>query len=110
MSVRFWEFESGGYVRLTLRHDGDSLSWESGGPTDEGYSVRSCYWELSGGAVKHRLYEHGRDCDGGYSRESLYVCPIGDLATFENPDGYMMPKWTKVSSRQWDQFAEAAGY
>lgn len=62
-----------------------------------------------------------RDCDGRLSEERIIECPIGELRSLdicaEKQDaagredvGIFVPNWRKVSSRQRDEYAEAAGY
>lgn len=107
--VRFWMWHNGGYVRLTLR-DGQSLSWQTRGPTDEGWHAEGETWRYECGVVLNEMWTDGVDCDGRLSTESEFVCPWTDLAAHVTPDKVGTPKWERASAGQRDYSAEAMGY
>lgn len=123
-AVRFWTWEAGGWVRLTLR-PGQTLTRTEGGPADEGYHFSVTTWTHEGDRVRRECSAWGRDCDGGYGYESADVCPLDELAAVEcrdvtappGDDGehpllpFRRPAWAEDEAvRVFDEYARAAGY
>ena len=116
-SVRVW-FWNHGWVRLTIKR-GEVLRHWSGGEHEEGYSVTETEWRFDGRNILHHVYAHGRDCDGGHSSSTDYLASHLLAATEAealNHGGKIearpgdRPEWQRVNARQWDPFAELAGY
>lgn len=116
-NARWWDWVNDGWVKLTLR-PGQSLSHQSGGPTDEGYSWSSETWEYDGRQVRNSFLATGRDCDGRHESGGACVAALGQLAVEFRPldwdrpdgDGVMVPHWEREDRYQRDYSAEAAGY
>ena len=112
-NVRFWVYANGTDVRLTLK-PGQTLQWEQGGPTDEGWSSNWEQWTYDEyeGRVEREWCHSGRDCDGRHEQGGTDDCPFHELEYY--PPGEWsdvpLPKWERVSSGQRDYTAEAAGY
>lgn len=110
VTVRFWIYENGGWVKLALM-DGDAIYRLTGGPTDEGYHREGTTWSRSGGMVYRSWWTDGRDCDGRYETEGRDECPITELRTEQSYDGEVdLPNWGNRRTSQRDHTAEAAGY
>jgi hypothetical protein len=107
--VRFWVWHTDGYVRLTVRN-GQSLTWVSRGPTDEGWSERGEIWRYDDGVLVNESWTDGRDCDGRFATGDEFMCPWTDLAAHVTPDKVGTPKWTRLRAGQRDYSAEAMGY
>jgi hypothetical protein len=108
--IKFWTRSNGSAVRLTLR-DGQFLSHENGGPTDEGYESHYETWSLDGDVVTLDYGADGRDCDGRISTHGTAHCPVDRLASGAiNDQGIRFPAWIFGESSQRDYSAEAAGY
>ena len=123
-NVRFWIHcpgnVDGGFVKITL-HPDESLSWWSGGPTEEGWSSTVISWcyDAHLGIVTQDISRDGSDCDGRLSSGKVWICPIADLAV-EQPNDYcldnynclgvMLPAWMEENAWQRDYAAEAMGY
>lgn len=118
-NARFWTFENGGPVKLTLK-PGQSLSHSSGGPDDDGWHWEGCTWTHEGDHVHREWGSRGKDCDGILERYGEDVCHLDDLRTYEpcvtdeelatKYLGVLWPHWDHQSSGQYDQYAEMAGY
>lgn len=82
------------------------IEFEKGGPTEEGYYHRSVSYWISKSIHGHFVYRcsqsEGRDCDGRHAHEQVDRVPLAELG--------MRPEWERVKSRNYDQFAQAAGY
>lgn len=110
-SVRFWTFENGSPIRLTLR-DNDPVRWSSGGPTEEGWSRTSLEWTYVAEerAVFVESLDEGRDCDGYTSRTYRGQCDISGLDVGPERDGIRYPEWHRLDVECRDEYAERAGY
>tara|TARA_R110002012_G_scaffold188945_4_gene356123 strand:+ start:1534 stop:1872 length:339 start_codon:yes stop_codon:yes gene_type:complete len=110
-NIRFWECVSGsGYVKLTLS-PGEKLSWQSGGPNEEGYSYTETRIKYGKDRTLTReIYWCGGDCDGSYESYSDYEATRMELGP--SPDGrvLMRPVWEEVDFSQRDYSAEQANY
>lgn len=116
-NARFWTWTNGGPVKLTLR-PGQSLTWHTGGPTDEGWSSETTTWsyDIHWAAIRQRWKTVGTDCDGYLQRGGADICPIHALADINRgPDlvDGRWPAWQRDPEGQaWqrDRYAEAMGY
>ena len=90
-------------VMLTLR-DGQSLSWQYGEATDEGWTAVGYLWTLRGGNLYCEIVNDGCDCDGRLTQCAQL------WARLEEIPASRWPNWTVVDQHQSDQFAEAMGY
>ncbi|MDD5350034.1 MAG: hypothetical protein PHQ12_07470 [Chthoniobacteraceae bacterium] len=116
MNARFWVFENGDWVKLTLR-PGQALSRSQSHPTDEGWRFRGMTWRLEGDTVYQFTTCRETDCDGLGEFEQDDVCPVDQLKAKpmdadETPGGPFIfrPAWTLAASQSRDHTAEAAGY
>ena len=129
MNARFWIYVNGGPVKITLR-PGQSITHESGGPCDEGWSYESETWTLETDRnntpiVARAWCTESQDCDGRHGNsgndhcERLRLKSGGDpyyteLESHDDPttwDGVIWPDWQEVSRGPvYDQYAQAAGY
>lgn len=110
INARFWVWENGGPVKLTLR-PGESLSHCVSGPTDEGHCLEWFTVEHCGDYVSQDYGRDERDCDGRTSSEGSSVCPLDHLAVaVVGDDCPRFPAWAHVATNQRDYAAEAAGY
>lgn len=119
-NARFWTWTNGGPVKLTLR-PGQSLTWHTHGPTDEGWSSETTTWAYDTDRlmVCQRWETAGTDCDGYLQRGGADMCPIHALADGNGctdiVDGREVtyPAWDDdPDGRAWqrDHYAEAMGY
>lgn len=123
---RFWVWHKESYVRLALK-DGQDLSTQEGGPTDEGFSNESTKWSREGDTITQEYAEWGRDCDGRHEYHSTRYADIHELnevPTFKPCTDYSreeepkipedvvawLPNWTREERSQRDYTAESAGY
>lgn len=117
-NARFWVFENGGWVKLTLRPD-QSLSWYSYSRHEEGYSSIGITWTHEGSRILRESVTDGRDCDGrhGYSQED--ACDLDLLASVpsytddHDHRGWLIhrPEWREASAAAcYDEYAQVAGY
>ena len=105
---------NGGLVKITLR-PGQSLSWETRGPTDEGWSAEGYTWTHAGDVIECEGWSDGRDCDGRLSSYAESVCSLDELQAGNEPyaedcEGIRYPRWERVDAGQRDYQAELAGY
>lgn len=120
-TARFWVWHKG-WVKLSVM-PGETLSWNGGGPCEEGYHYHGFEYHNGGGEVFYSWSANWRDCDGPGEGGAEMVCPIDRLRvevpyTAYNPrtgeqipePGILLPAWEKVESYRRDYFAEAAGY
>lgn len=89
---------------------GQTLTHNEGGPHEEGWWGRSTTWTHDGTGVYREWSTDGSDCDGRTGTSGEDYCPLADLRAHEGCAGVMFPKWDAIDARQYDQFAEAAGY
>ena len=115
-NARFWAFINCGWVKITLRPD-QSLSWFSGGPTDEGYCYEVTTWELEDGVLSEQWVQTARDCDGPSDTHYTCSCPVDRLSIIEPyaMEGtpalpFLTPDWVNESRGQRDHYAEAMNY
>ena len=119
-NARFWAFLNCGPVKLTLR-PGQSLTWVTGGLTDEGFARESITWEWDGEVLTRHWCEDGRDCDGRYSRTGSETCGGHWLMCGREPytgdddpvvwEGVIWPAWQSNDDVAiYDEAAQAAGY
>lgn len=110
-NARFWTFENGDWVKITLR-PGETLGFEYGGPTDEGFEYGSVEWTHEGDRVSREWYRRERDCDGVFTNGGVCVAGMDRLAAVPGYDdpSIMRPDWTDGESWQRDHSAEGEGY
>lgn len=135
LARRFWVWECGGWVRLTLR-PGQELSRMSGGACEEGFDCWGVTYRNEGGEIICDSRNWGRSCDGGYSVEQTCrltgaervdvtarwspgswmpasfqpIAWFGEYELHDLADNVRRSTWERVEASQWDEFAEAAGY
>lgn len=132
MNARFWVYVNGGPVKLTLK-PGQSLTHETGGPCDEGWSHEITEWthetidyaDSETPVVTRNWSTESQDCDGRHGSSGTDSCWLGELRrgsepyytaleSWEDPttwDGVIWPDWTEVRHNGvYDQFAQMAGY
>jgi hypothetical protein len=120
LTARFWEWINGSWVKISLKPN-ESIRHYQGSNDEEGYSAEFNSWTNEGHRVVSASRFEGRDCDGRMSRTVVSSCSPDRLQhlrayqceKFENHHRglpIMRPKWERESSRQFDQYAEAAGY
>jgi hypothetical protein len=78
-NVRFWSFENGAAVKLTIR-DGHPLRWAYSERTDEGYAAGGFEMYRVGDTVICETWSDGRDCDGRLSGSQRSECHVTRLA------------------------------
>lgn len=120
--ARFWVWLNDGWVKLTLRHPCQSLSWRKSYKTDEGFSYEAGTWTHDGDQVTHEWANGGRDCDGRVDYSGALFCCLADLdaepayqdgttSPYYNGRHIHRPCWNDDGdTRVRDEFAEAAGY
>ncbi len=108
-NARFLVWINGGWVKITLCPN-ESLRHTVGGPTDEGFFQDSVSWTHDGAGVTAEHYSYQSDCDGRHEDTSEVYCPIEQLRSHPSEHGALTPDWHKLGSRQYDQYAELAGY
>lgn len=113
-NARFWVYERGGWVKITLR-PGQSLSVCTGGDADEGYHWEAVRWLHEGTHVTCEYTTWGRDCDGRHEYHSVRACKLGELKGMDHEDPesgerLALPVWERADESQRDYSAEAAGY
>lgn len=80
MKARFWTWENGGWVKITLA-PGQSLKWSKFSRDEEGWSSEAVRWSHEGTHVVCENRYSGKDCDGTISRGGSQTCPLSRLAT-----------------------------
>ena len=112
--ARIWIYniENGAWVRITLKDGGDALNFYIFEDTDEGFSSREAYYYMQDGHVVCEYHTSARDCDGRHTSFLESVCPLHMLqAVNDDPELPARPEWTqRGKARNYDQYAEAAGY
>lgn len=113
-NARFWVYERGGWVKLTLR-PGQSLEIYTGGPCDEGSHFESVRWVHEGSRVVCEYQTWGSDCDGRREYHSVRACKLGELKGMDHTDPesgerLALPTWERAEEGQRDYSAEEAGY
>lgn len=114
VNARFWVWENGGNVRLSLR-DGQELRFSTYTETDEGYHLASIRWYREGDVIYREWLDTGKDCDGTHADGGHQECPISIHMTGEvhaHTDGTTThyPRWDELDTWTYDQFAEMANY
>lgn len=111
MKARFWIFENGGDVRLSLK-DGQTVSHVTARSTEEGWQWSAVRYTRRGDWVICEAESAERDCDGRLDRSSVTRCHVRELERgYHNEiDDIHYPRWRRVSAGQRDYAAEAAGY
>lgn len=112
MNARFWIFHNLDWVKITLR-PGQKIEFCHFEHTDEGFASSADRYENCGDFLLHSWMHDGRDCDGRHSDSGERECRMDMLEadfTWDETVDVRLPLWSKVESRQYDQFAEAAGY
>lgn len=108
-NARFWYFANE-WVRLTLK-PGQTLTYTSGGQTDEGYDVTEWHFIYDGEYVAVEVSRDARDCDGRMQDFGEMECPVSQLATEWNDYGNVfVPDWQRRDHYRLDHSAIAAGY
>lgn len=123
-NARFWVWENGGWIKLTLR-PGETLVWMHGGPHEEGYSytVESWRHNVEAQIITSVSTTSSRDCDGPHLDHRMCGVDIlglharfpwngapKDSGIVPTPDGRGVPCWGKVARSQQDAYAEAMNY
>ncbi len=128
-NARFWVYVNDNPVKLTLK-PGQSLHYESGGDTDEGWCFEYTDWtytvEADGPYVTREWCQEARDCDGRIDRTTTHGCPVDGLCvicdsacieevveigpTEDDALFVAYPMWNKLECSQRDRSAEAMGY
>jgi hypothetical protein len=125
-NARFWIFVNLDWVKVTLT-PGQRITFSNGGATDEGYgfSAESYEYDEFENVIECDRLDWGRDCDGSYSSNRIYFCPVDRLhiRPSECKEGYntskrlcglynrpATPLWSKTLATQYDESAERAGY
>lgn len=111
-NARFWVYVNGGDVKLTLR-PGHGLSWGRSWSHEEGWSSEEYTWRYKkgSGTVWRLTATDGTDCDGRLSTCTESYCRLDRLQSHQVDDSPIRhPDWERLSSRQRDYQAEAAGY
>ena len=101
-NARFWIFENGGKVKITLKPD-QEISWHIGGACDEGYHHEYITFKFIDGIVYCETETSDLDCDGRFDTSRYVQCPIGFIVN-------QTPIWSEIKSYQHDYSAEAMGY
>lgn len=110
MNARFWLWWNQSWVKITLR-PGESVSMYTGAPTDEGYSCEAQVYSYDEDVVEYAITTWGSDCDGRHEWHGNGHCHVSNLqANDADEHGPARPEWVKGHSRQYDQYAEMAGY
>lgn len=115
--VRFWEWVNGSPVKITL-YLHKPLDWGQAWGHEEGWSSKSCRWELTTDSIVRTSGTDGRDCDGRLSTTTVCTAKTTELAVVlphyapdrELHPGMMFPDWDKIDSRQYDEYAEMMNY
>jgi len=110
INARFWVYENGADVQITLR-PGQRVQFVTGGPTDEGFSWTETTLRFDGHTVRRETYTSSSDCDGPHEHWFVTTCNLLDLRshTYDGAE-HRYPLWETVSASQRDHFAEAMGY
>jgi len=109
-NARFWIWWNNDWCKLTLQ-PGQSASMFHGGLTDEGFSCEQNTYRYEDGAVHREINIWGRDCDGRHEWYSESHCVVDALKDCEADEyGPARPDWVRGKGRQYDQYAELAGY
>lgn len=109
-NARFWIWENGDWVKLTMR-PGQTITRYWRMPCDEGWASAYSQYQFNGSHVLVECESDGCDCDGRLTDSRLFVCPLANLKAIEaDEDRPARPEWEKVRARQFDEYAEMAGY
>lgn len=110
-NARFWIYENGDHVKLTLR-PGQALNHAQGGPTDEGWfrEAETFTYDAEAGLVRLERVNDGADCDGRLTHYAELECPLDRLGALTLNECPPMPDWQRVGASQRDYAAEAMGY
>ena len=135
-TARFWVWWNDGWAKLTLQ-PGKEVVLHACWQHEEGWSSETEVYRHAGDAIVRCCIRDGRDCDGRLTRENVSVCRLSHLKDVDqmaraithnashwgrqitsaldsdNPEhcrGIFTPSWQQVSSGQYDEYAEAAGY
>ncbi len=110
-NARFWIWENGAQVRITLRPGAEPLRWATEQATDEGWSAEGSTYYLVGETVIHEYWTDGVDCDGRLSSSGRLECHKSRLSVRRiEGETHRAPEWESVDSSRRDYNAEAAGY
>ena len=136
LTVRFWHYYHGSWVKLTLR-EGEEIKFGYSRPDDEGYHFEASKFHLDIDSDPGRPFvveewiNGGRDCDGRIEHSGVSSCPVTELAAVESyaeESGYadlrewqrdwmhegkriMRPAWKEYAPvRVFDEYAQATGY
>lgn len=114
-TLRFWHYDpkTESHVKLSLRKDGDAITFYQRTRTDEGWASIFERYTRQGDVVAVESVDDGRDCDGRLTQAHEGIAHYWQLKahTYDGiPTDVRMPKWDKVKSGQRDEYAEAMGY
>lgn len=111
-NARFWTWVNDGFVKITLT-PGQSLTHESGGPTEEGWWYSSTTWETHDDEhIRRKWSSEARDCDGRMDRYGDDICHVNELMfhdAYSDPT-IQLPNWVEERAYQRDHTAESMGY
>ena len=119
MSARFWIRWNGDWCKITLM-PGEDIDLYRSEKTDEGWKSEHRNYSFDGVEIVWDSRVSERDCDGLTSRDDIQVALLAQLkdelcynladdgSWIELP--FRRPTWQEESVRQYDQYAEAAGY
>ncbi len=118
-NARFWTYANGGPVKITLRPE-QSLTYYKAESADEGWSSETVTWTHEDTHVLREWCDDGRDCDGRLTRSGEDQCSLDELQSGGEPyidgddpslwEGVVWPAWEEAGRRQYDEYAEMAGY
>lgn len=111
MTARFWVFENGGWIKLSIK-PGDGLCWHWSARHEEGWSAAEHCWRIEGNRVVEEWSTDGRDCDGRLGSSGVRTCRLDELALIpiEEQPAIRRPAWERGRTVINDHSARAAGY
>lgn len=111
MTVRFWQFINDSPVRLALSARHPRLTFEGGGPTEEGYRSLEAEYRLVGDYIERETWSDERDCDGRVTSHTVARCRLDRLDDHRYDDAEACyPVWEILDERHRDYSAERMGY
>lgn len=103
-TARFYIHWNGSLVKISLQ-DGESVGFDCGGETEEGYHSTSVEMKRDGSVVHMERTTHSRDCDGPMSHYYDGSFEIDCI-----PKGEQTVRWTRDGESQRDHYAESMNY
>ena len=109
-NARFWVRYRGSWVKLTMKPETTLETYESE-PTDEGFSYEHVRYRYDGEEVTCEVANGGKDCDGRIDCYTDYACMVTDLrGAMSYHNEVPIPKWTRLQTSVYDQYAAMMGY